>query len=424
MISNGMNLFTTPGRGNRQTNIQTIYSPDIGSSLIPISESREYYKIEGYVSKPSLTKTNRKHQIFFVNGRSISSKVMEKGLENAYFDKIFEGRFPVGFLFLTVDPSKVDVNIHPNKKEVRFDDDKALMDFMTQAIRSHLNTNESISDISLDGISAVSIKKGLVLEEQRKKQQGQEQVQRPTEVPLETPIDQTQVDIKQLLSTLRENESARTDKDEGVITQIPTMKESATPYRHFDMRDLTLIGTVFNTYVLATLNDHLYLIDQHAAHERIFFEKLMNQYGKSEKTVQHLLIPFMVHVSLAVKESSLSWLDVLKNFGYEVEEFGVKAYRISGIPAFMSLREAEDFVLFFVENINEETNLQSRETVEKIMSRACKSAIKAGDHINMVEMAMLISQLSDCENPYSCPHGRPTFIKLTKHEIERMFKRV
>lgn len=417
LISNGVNLFTTQGKGDRFHTILTVFNKELGENLIPMSEVEGTKRMEGYISTPAYSKTNRKHQIFFVNGRVISSKTIETGLEEAYYDKLFEGRFPIGFLFIEVDPGKVDVNIHPNKKEVRFDDDREIKDFISHGVRKRLNTKESIPEIKSTFNTDVPIftKSGIDLPVFKK----------PEKFGKSTSAE-SQVDIKQLLSTLRAKEEnlTRTGIEEVGSTSSILMKEENTLiYRPFDMKQLQLLGSIFQTYILATLEDSFYMIDQHAAHERIFYEKLMHQYKNSEKFTQHLLLPFVLDVSFAVKENALDWLEVLQETGYEIQEFGPKAYRISGIPAFMTFSEAQDFVNYFLENISEDVDLDNQKILDKIISNACKSAIKSGDSVSNEEIHALLAQLADCENPYSCPHGRPTFIKLTKYEIERMFKR-
>src|SRR5665648_262609 len=328
LISNGTNLFTTSGKGDRFNTVLTVYSRDTGEGLIPVFVESESIRMEGFVSKPSCSKTNRKHQIFFVN------------------------------------------------------------------------TKKSIPEIK--------VKKPEII----KKSGGDEQV-----------------NIKQLLSTLREKEDFPSYIEQYSSEEISDkhsdeLKTEGKKHQPFSMKELDLLGIIFGTYLVATLENIFYMIDQHAAHERIFYENLMKQYKNNDKAVQKLLIPFMINVSHTVRESSYDWLDLLVDAGFDIEEFGPKSYKISGVPTFMTIQEAQDFITYFVENISEDIDLSNEKLIDKIISKSCKSAIKAGDIITMEEATALISDLSACENPYSCPHGRPTFIKLSKYEIERMFKRV
>ena len=187
---------------------------------------------------------------------------------------------------------------------------------------------------------------------------------------------------------------------------------------------MKVTGVIFDTYITAVDESNFYLIDQHAAQERIFYEKLVGEYESAEKVRQPLLVPLVINVSLSVSENSFHWLDALSRMGFTVNEFGPGTFRITEIPMFMELSEAEDFINQFIENINERTNLSNSVVIDKLIMMSCKAAVKANDKLSDGEVKALINDLSSCINPFSCPHGRPTFIRLTRYEIEKMFKRV
>ena len=443
LINNGNILFSTQGKGDRYNSILTVYSKEIGKQLIPFHAEKEYLMLEGYVSNPAMSKTTKRSQIFFVNGRVISSKIMDQGVTNAYFDKLFEGRHPVAFLFLRSAPEKLDVNIHPNKKEVRFDDEKFVSNFITETIRCALMSKEAMPEVKSQNIFKVNQQKPLI--------QSDDAVQHESIKVIK--LQEPQVGIKSLLSIYRsemenipnqlkienplnqlEMEHAHTSPEEkkSVVGGLPISDSTVqTSYKSdlktpkpFDFTNLKFIGSIFATYITAVDEDCFYLIDQHAAHERIFFEQLLRQYQDAEKLQQTIMIPFVVNTTYAISESSYDWLDTLTAFGFEIEEFGPKSYIVKAVPAFMELSEAQDFIEYFLDNITEDTDLENMAKIEKITSNACKSAVKAHDLLSEEEIKQLISDLSRCENPYSCPHGRPTFIKMSIHEIERLFKRV
>ena len=184
-----------------------------------------------------------------------------------------------------------------------------------------------------------------------------------------------------------------------------------------------MTGAIFGTYITAVDGKSFYLIDQHAAHERIFYEKLVGEYLSSEKVRQPILTPIIIEVPLSVKENEYDWLDSLNEMGFTVEDFGQNSYVIREIPTFMEITEAEDFVKVYIDNVTEGTNLNNTVVINKLITKSCKSAIKAHDYISMEEMKALLDQLKRCKNPFSCPHGRPTFVKFSQYEIERMFKR-
>lgn len=193
---------------------------------------------------------------------------------------------------------------------------------------------------------------------------------------------------------------------------------------YFDFRELDYTGTLFNTYIMASDEDDFYLIDQHAAHERVFYEKLLNQYNSAEKSSQQLLLPINIGVSVNVTASEETWIDDLRAMGYDIEFFGNNTYIVREIPAFMDISEAEAFLSDFFSALDDKPDLTDRRMLEKIIMKSCKSAVKGGDVLSFQEIDSLMKDLSSCVNPFSCPHGRPTFIRMTRYEIEKMFKRV
>ena len=405
LINNEAVQFLTQGRGDRYSSILTIYSKDIGKSLVPVEYENGEMKLSGYVSNVGESRNSRKNQIFFVNGRVVSSKVMDTAVKNAYKERLFMGRFPIAFLFLEVKPDTLDVNIHPNKKEIRFDDEKSVELFVTEAIKQALATKEAAPTVNIAEIKPEKpVSKAPAAEEPRPE---------PEKVIVtEKPEKSSQLNIKELLSTMREESEIR--ENTGIIKPAVS--------RPFEFSTLIIKGSVFATYIIAEDEADMYLIDQHAAHERIFYEKLIKQFESEEKLHQPVLMPAIF--TLPVTVTGEQWINVLFNMGYTIEPFGERTYRITEIPMFMELSEAEDFVKDFISSIDEETDLKSQKTLDKIASKACKSAVKGNDNLNDAEIAQLIKDLAACENPFSCPHGRPTFIKLGRYQIERMFKRV
>ena len=185
-----------------------------------------------------------------------------------------------------------------------------------------------------------------------------------------------------------------------------------------------LIGQVFDTYWIVEFEEKMYIIDQHAAHERVFYEKLLRQYNEREKLSQQLLLPLNMNVSANVTVTEDVWIEDVRSMGYDIEFFGSNTYIVREIPAFMELREAEDFLTDFFKELGSRPDLTDRNVLEKIVMRSCKSAVKGGDVLTEAEIDGLIKDLSACVNPFSCPHGRPTFIRMTRYEIEKLFKRV
>jgi len=182
-------------------------------------------------------------------------------------------------------------------------------------------------------------------------------------------------------------------------------------------------GSIFATYITASDDEFFYLIDQHAAHERVFYETLLSGQKNQQKASQMLLTPFVVEVSPAVKSREDDWVPYLSTLSYTLEEFGPKSYAVKEIPAFMDMTEARNFIDMFLETLEEERDITDPKKLERIITASCKSAIKANDQLDLLEMKQLLQDLGKCENPFSCPHGRPVFLKLSRDEIEKLFKR-
>lgn len=418
MINGSSRVFTTSGKGNILANIISIYGKDIGEGLIPVSASSGGFTLRAFVSSPDKTLPSRNRQIFCVNGRIIASSVLERALDKAYAERMFKGRFPIAFLFLAMPPEKLDVNIHPTKKEIRFDDNSEVEDFVSDAIASALKGQEAVPDVS----EHVAGRQDPVSKQPAYSFETQPDRMRDGSFQYETkakpdPGRQERIDIKSVLTSMREEKNAGIKQQEA---PDPIPSETNQP---FDFNDLTVIGAVFNTYILAQDEDCFYMIDQHAAHERVFYEKLMEQYAASEKFSQQMLVPVSFSVPSEVAESEEAWISQVRAMGYEIEFFGNNTYIVREIPAFMELEEAEAFLNDLFGAFRDQPDLTDHSTLEKIITRSCKSAVKGGDALEEREIEALMAQLKACRNPFSCPHGRPTFIKMTRYELERMFKR-
>ena len=423
MINNDKILFATNGRGNREQTIATLTSSILADKLIPFIYEEDGITVEGYVSGPGESRSSRKNQVFFVNGRVIDSKVIEKGINRAYSDRLFEGRFPICYLFITVSPERMDVNIHPNKRQVRFYDEDAIINTVRKGIITALDSEEAVPTI-------------------KEKAKPYNKIENKNDNPKEV---RDAVDINSLLSnyeqtkesnkTIFEQNTVETPKEKEIVEtqeqiKIAVQEEISKPIftvtepKRFDFSSLQIHGQFFGTYIQLSDEETIYFIDQHAAHERIFFEKLMNQFQSREKHRQPLLIPITFEVSHADKEREDLWLTVLEDMGFSLDEFGPLSYRVSEIPMFMSMSEAEDFLSDFTDGIGTYEDIRDNKTLDKIATKACKAAVKANDYLSKEEIKQLITDLDKCNNPFSCPHGRPTFIKITKSDLEKRFKRI
>lgn len=416
LINNGNVLFSTTGDGKRLNTIARVF-PNIDiKNLVEVNYHEDNLSLEGFISTPTMSRPTRAGQIFFVNGRVVESKVIERGLSEGYRERLFEGRHPIAFIFLDVNAEQLDVNIHPNKRAVRFDNEKDIEEFITRAVKEALGTKAAVvRAANIFKESPVQNTASKVTEEQVAIKNIMSTKPIADEIPLNTqnitPV--LEVPLTEVIETPVIKKLPVEDKD--IEIQKPL-------YAPFDFDDLTITGVIFDTYITAVDDKNFYLIDQHAAHERIFYEKLVTEYDRDEKLSQPMLMPILLDVSISGSQNDY-WTEPLKKMGFVIEPFGPNSYRISEIPTFMELSEAEDFVNDFIDNIGSASDLKNTVVIDKLIMKSCKSAVKAHDHLSKEEIDALIKDLKNCVNPFSCPHGRPTFIKLSNYEIERLFKR-
>lgn len=436
LVNNGNILFSTTGDGNRLNIISRIFPNVDTKNLVPLYLEENGLELTGYISTPTVSRPSKNGQIFFVNGRVVNSKVIERGINEGYRERLFEGRHPLAYLFLNVNASDLDVNIHPNKKEVRFNDEKQIEEFISRAIKDALGTKEAV-------VRAANIFKEEPINYttntvQLKPREEQIVIKK---IMLTTPVNEQAADISTELPQKTSAKAVETlvevSKPEIELPPVENITEKRYDdlrfaaieiekpiIKPFDFDNLIIKGALFDTYIMAVDGDNFYLIDQHAAHERIFYEKLVGEYEREEKLRQPILFPLIIDVDVKAKEYDDEWMAQLNNMGFTMDAFGQSSYRISEIPTFMELSEAENFINDFVANIGNNTDFRNSVVIDKLIMKSCKSAIKANDHLEQEEIDALIKDLKNCINPFSCPHGRPTFIKLSKYEIERLFKRV
>ena len=405
MISNGQTLFSTSGDGDTLAAVKMLY-PDLARhGLIPVTGN----EVSGFVSDPGSTMNTRKGQLFFVNGRLVSSSIIEKAVEEGYGGRIFSG-FPVAVLFIVAEPDTIDVNIHPGKREIRFLRQDDIRNAISEAVRRAVMTDAGVP-------------KGFV-----------KNIESPHKESLNNNVPETipeqpsgeQASIREYLFSLGSQEEKEQPADNSDFSPL-TVAEEAEDLKPsqpapFNFNDLTFKGYVFNTYIIMQGRDALYIFDQHAAHERVFYEKFMRGYSNSSHSPQPLLTAFTINVSPDVYSMDREWLSDLKRMGYDIEDFGERTFIVRGIPPYMEVSEAEGFAAGYAEAAGEAGGA-NRTVIDKLIMKSCKSAVKANDRLSEFEINDLMNKLSQCENPYSCPHGRPTFIKVTSYDIERSFRR-
>ena len=415
MISNGMTLFTTNGDGDSYAVIKALYPSVARNGLLPVENDH----VNGYVSDPGSTMSTRKGQLFFVNGRLVSSALIEKGLEEGYQGRIFSG-FPAAVLFIEAEPCDIDVNIHPGKQEIRFLRQEEVKKDISEAVSRAVMTDSGVPKGFVKGFE-----KGI-----------EKAPEKQLNIAVHQKEETEQTSIREFLKNLDRNDTYEmpeavevpsvAEETEPLYTPVsspakpaPEKPEKPAP---FDFADLVFKGYVFNTYIIMQGSDELYIFDQHAAHERIFYEKFMRGYNNSAHSPQPVLTAFTISVSNDVYSMSGEWLGDLIRMGYDIEDFGDCTFIVRGIPPYMSVGEAEGFARGYAEAAGEAGG-SNRVVIDKLITKSCKSAVKAHDVLSEHEINDLMSELAKCDNPYSCPHGRPTFIRISSYDIERSFRR-
>ena len=461
LINNKQTIIATPGTGDMLTTIQSIYP-----SYRELIEIDGDY-VHGFISDPGSTKSNKRGQIFFVNGRYISSSTIEKGIIKGYGDRIFSGH-PICILFIEVNPETIDVNIHPNKKEIKFLHEEDIVKDIENAIKRVINSENTIpSAMGLRSEGTFDTKASSAVDITAS---NAERLSSETYQDNSLKSDEkksTQVNIKSFLASktrvsditdtytpdgLAESTQNCTDtdsvkggfeeanhnnsasnannndvkindnaKDNAIIKKQIAIK--APNVQTFDFDSLVYKGYLFDTYIIMQSTDIAYLIDQHAAHERIMYERFITVYNNSEHVSQPMLMPFSIETSSDVYAAERFWMDDLARLGFDIDDFGNNTFIVRGIPTYMDRGEAEIFLQTYIEDPESRSDRGNTTVIDKLIMRSCKAAVKGNNKLSTMEIEELIRQLSNCINPFSCPHGRPTFIRFTLSEISRAFKR-
>lgn len=385
--------FQTSGNGDHKEILGRIYGSDIARQMIPVMAAYDELEISGFISPTSVTRSNRGGILFFVNGRPVQDAALTASYVRAYHTLLMVGRFPLGAVFLRMPPDNVDVNVHPAKSEVRFRNPDELFRGVGRAVRNALMAHTPVPEISaLHGNPPWSAPdlSGI----------GRDPVQREID-----PAWGMRADISS------DNQ------------QFPLVDHKQTPLPEVSMPLLRLVGQVAATYLIAEGPDGLYLIDQHAAHERVLFERFLAQQGK-EIPAQQLLEPAAVELSQTDASLLEEQLPVLSGLGFHVEPFGQATFLVRAIPQLLAGMDPASAIQVIVEDFEEdETPLQDRIDA-KLIARVCKrAAVKAGQVLSTEEQKQLLADLEQSQSPRTCPHGRPTMIHLSVDLLERQFGR-
>ena len=403
LINNNKSSLATPGRGDLKETLQSLYGASVGQSLLPLEFEDEDIKLWGFVSKPSAIRSSRSWQTFIVNGRIIASRAIAKAIDNAYHALIPKSGYPLIALNIEVPQHTIDVNVHPQKTEMKFEDESRIFKAVYKAVLDAVRPKGQVGQLGQLAAQA-------------------DHVQQHVEKGLqELNFGQSVMNFP-----LREEKPAMTWQ-EGTIAlaqdkSVKSVQSVVDEEEKLPTAGMIPIGQVDDTYIIAQDEDSLYIVDQHAAHERVLFDRFSAQaeHIPSQQLLVHLILDFSTHESQIIEEN----LELLAGLGFGLEPSGPNQFRLMEVPADVPSSQAEEFireVLASMEELHRPTAAELRQAV--LATTACKAAIKAGFKLNYRQMEILLQELNDTAMPYTCPHGRPTIIKFSSDELAKMFKR-
>lgn len=403
LINNNKSSLATPGRGDLKETLQSLYGASVGQSLLPLEFEDEDIKLWGFVSKPSAIRSSRSWQTFIVNGRIIASRAIAKAIDNAYHALIPKSGYPLIALNIEVPQHTIDVNVHPQKTEMKFEDESRIFKAVYKAVLDAVRPKGQAGQLGQLAAQAdhvqQHVEKGL------------------QELNFGQPV---------MNFPLREEKPAMTWQ-EGTIAlaqdkSVKSVQSVVDEEEKLPTAGMIPIGQVDDTYIIAQDGDSLYIVDQHAAHERVLFDRFSAQaeHIPSQQLLVHLILDFSTHESQIIEEN----LELLAGLGFGLEPSGPNQFRLMEVPVDVPSSQAEEFireVLASMEELHRPTAAELRQAV--LATTACKAAIKAGFKLNYRQMEILLQELNDTAMPYTCPHGRPTIIKFSSDELAKMFKR-
>ncbi|NLM48818.1 MAG: DNA mismatch repair endonuclease MutL [Epulopiscium sp.] len=432
-INNNSVVFHTSGNNELKNAVFNVYGKEVVKHMLSIEETEQDLKLIGLIGKPSLNRANRSYENFYINGRYIKSKILENAVEDAYNTLLPINKFPVVVLHIFIPANKIDVNVHPTKMEVRFKDEEEIYQFIYNGIHKNLFKEDLIPQVNLDNKKEKLFNPEPVqgrlpepFEIKRKNLEYKDISIHPVFSPEDKNIKVKESNQELNFShkeNLYENKPCGTEKKEActIFEKEKVHKEDKAPsFRHYK-----IIGQVFQTYWLVEQDNSLYIVDQHAAHERILYEKFIHDFKQGKVYSQPLLEPVVFEVTPKEKEIVEDNISLFKKFGFEIEEFGESAYLVRELPILFEGPVDSSFFLEIIDTLNDERikNLYDMK-LNHIALLSCKGAVKAKDQLSTVEAKALIEELLNLDNPFTCPHGRPTIISMSQYELEKKFKRV
>ena len=485
-IVNNQSRLHTSGNHNLKDIIYTVYGREIAANLLPVEVSNGIVKISGFIGKPVIARGNRNFENYFINGRYIKSGLVSKAIEDGYKSYMMQHKYPFTLLHLTVEPEFIDVNVHPSKMELRFKDGENMYRVICQAVMDALSGKELIPNVSLmsereerelekkETAAAGSPILGSGMNQPAKNAHGPEPFEHrrmeamgireerpaygekkqeskwilpPKPLTRELPPERAQAQQPNetgagaMPAALEEKAPETTGAALAAKKAVPAEKEAPLAEKEalpkqmemFDNRLLSetarkrhrLIGQVFETYWLVEYDGSLYIIDQHAAHEKVLFEKNFASLKTREYTSQLVSPPIILKLSLQEADLLKRHMKVFTDIGFEIEPFGGNEYAVRAVPDNLFSLAKKDLLMELIDGLSDESMGKNVESIyDRIATMSCKAAVKGNNELSFAEADKLINELLKLENPYNCPHGRPTIVAISKYEMEKKFKRI
>ncbi|MBD5551359.1 MAG: DNA mismatch repair endonuclease MutL [Lachnospiraceae bacterium] len=469
-IQNNQVKFSTAGNGDLKQTVYKLYGKDMTDALIPIDRQGDGIRLSGYLGKPSCNRSNRNYELYFLNGRFIKSNLVSKALEEGYKSYLMQHKYPFCVLMMEVEPSRVDVNVHPAKMEVRFTEEMSVYAFLTEAVKTVLDAHEMIPEIALTPPEKKE-EKEKALEPFQKARAESRTEDIKSNLPVSCEIkekpkatskdffvdfgeeeeDHSEIvllsekkPVKISAGKVQEDEAYTTDRigqhifeDQEDQNEKQSRTEEFVTYNETQLnlfeekiisetarKKFRILGQAFDTYWIVVYEDKLLMIDQHAAHEKVKYERIMKAVRESETVSQNLYPPLVLSLSGREQEILAQYQEAFEKLGFELEYFGGNEITVRSAPAELFGSTIKDMFLEVLDELSATGIGRAKSIEERIATMACKAAVKGNMRMTVPEMETLLDELLTLDNPYFCPHGRPTIISFTKQELEKKFKRI
>ena len=459
-IQNNQNRLHTSGNHNLKDIIYTVFGREIAANLLPVESEQEVLQVHGFAGKPVIARSNRSFENYYINGRYVKSGLIGKAIEDAYKPYMMQHKYPFVLLHISIEPEYLDVNVHPTKMELRFRNGEQVYQMLFQAISQALSHKELIPQVDL-----VKREEEKALEEAQKKaphpepfevkrqaamvQKSDEsrtmQPQEPAKSRTMQPpiykseavygkIAESRAELEPEIQAAAPVESRKLEQKQQELEQKATgQAEQPQQLDLFEEKLLEpknrirhkLIGQLFDTYWLVEFNEHLYIIDQHAAHEKVLYEKTMRTLKTREFTSQMLNPPIILTIGSTEEVLLKKYMKYFQEIGFEIEPFGGREYAVRAVPDNLFSVAKKELLMEMIDDLSEDAGARTADMIhDRVATMSCKAAVKGNNHLSFAEADHLIDELLNLDNPYACPHGRPTIISMSRYELEKKFKRI